>query len=124
MLVLGVFRDMASSGSSVKDSPGVCISSRSLDGGFLLQVDECRTAGSVPVWLRRAPVDGICIHCGKHTAGIALHGVCSVATGAAGVGVAGATAVGGFTAWVAGANVVAAGDTSPMLDVSGLTAFR
>ena len=69
-------------------------------------------------------MDGICVHCGEHTAGIALHGVCSVATGAAGVGVVDATAVGNLTAWVAGADVDAAGATLPMLDVSGLTASR
>ena len=51
-----------------------------------------------------------------------MHGVCSVASGAAGVGVMGATVVAGLTAWVAGADVDAAGATSPMLDVSGLTA--
>ena len=51
-----------------------------------------------------------------------LCGVCSVAAGAAGVGVAGAAAVGSLTAWEAGAVVDAAGATSPMLDVSGLTA--
>ena len=47
--------------------------------------------------------------------------VCGVAAGAASVGVAGATAVGSFTAWVAGADVDAAVATSPMLDESGLT---
>ena len=67
-------------------------------------------------------MDGICVCCGKHTAGRALHGVCSVAAGAAGVGVVGATAVGGLTAWVAGADVDAAGAISPMLDVSRSTA--
>ena len=67
-------------------------------------------------------MDGICVHCGEHTAGRALHGVCSVAAGAAGVGVVGATAVGSLTAWVAGADVDEAGATLPMLDVSGLTA--
>ena len=40
---------------------------------------------------------------------------------AAGVGVAGATA-GGLTAWVAGAGADVVGATSPMADVSGLTA--
>ena len=65
---------------------------------------------------------GICVCCGKHTAGGALNGVCSVAAGAACVGVAGATAVGGLTAWVVQADVDAAGATSPMLDVSGVTA--
>ena len=69
----------------------------------------------MPVWLREAPVDGICVHCGKHTACGALHGVCIVAAGAAGVGVVGAIAVGSLTAWVAGADVDAAGATSPML---------
>ena len=48
----------------------------------------------MPVWLGEAPVDGVCVCCGEHTAGGALHGVCSVAAGAAGVGVTGATAVG------------------------------
>ena len=76
----------------------------------------------MPVWLRVAPVDGICVCHNEHNAGRALHGVCSVAAGAAGVGVVGATAVGGFTAWVAGADVDTAGATLPMLDVSGLTA--
>ena len=52
----------------------------------------------MPVWLGGAPVDGIFVPCGKCTAGGALHGVCSVAAGAAGVGAAGATAVGGLTA--------------------------
>ena len=50
--------------------------------------------------------------------------ICSVAADAAGIGVVGATAVGSLTAWVAGADVDAAGATSPMLDVSGLTASR
>ena len=53
-----------------------------------------------------------------------MYGVCSVAAGAAGVSVAGATAVGGLTIWVAGANADAAGATLPMLNVSGLTASR
>ena len=78
----------------------------------------------MPVLLREAPVDGICVCCGEHTAGRALHGVCSVAAGAAGVGVVGATAVGGLTAWVARADADAAGTISLMLDVSGLTASR
>ena len=82
------------------------------------------TAGAVPVWLGGAPVDGICVHHGEHTAGIALHGVGSVAAGAAGVGVVGATVVGSLTAWVAGADVDAASATLPMLDVSGLTASQ
>ena len=60
--------------------------------------------------------------CGKCTTGKALHGICSVAAGAAGVGVADSTAVGSLTVWVAGADVDTAGATSPMLDVSGLTA--
>ena len=38
-------------------------------------------------------MDGTCVHCGKCTAGGALHGVYSVAAGAAGVGFVGATAV-------------------------------
>ena len=100
----------------------VYISSRSLDGGFLLQVDWHRTAGAVPVWLRGAPVDGICVCCVEHTAGRALNGVCSVAAGTAGVGIMGATAVGGLTTWVTGADAAAAGATLQMLDVSGLTA--
>ena len=59
----------------------------------------------------------------KCTAGRALHGVCSVAAGAASVDVVGATAVGSLSAWVVGADMdAAAGATSPMLDVSGLTA--
>ena len=69
-------------------------------------------------------MDGICVHCGECTASIALHGVCSVAAGEAGVGVVGGTAVGGLTAWVAAADVDAAGATLPMLDVSSLTASR
>ena len=73
----------------------------------------------MPVWFGGAPVEGICVHCGEYIAGAAFHGVCSVAAGAAGVDVAGATAVGGLTAWVAGA-----GATLPMLDVSSLTASR
>ena len=68
-------------------------------------------------------MDGVCFCCHEHTAGIALHGVCSVAGGAAGIGVVGATTFGGLTAWVVGADVDAAGGTLPMLDVSGLTAF-
>ena len=69
-------------------------------------------------------MDGVCVHCGECTAGRALHGVCSVATGAAGVGVVDATAVGGLNAWVAGADADVAGTTLPMLDASGLTAPR
>ena len=69
-------------------------------------------------------MNGICVHHGEHTVGIALHGVCSVAAGTAGVGVVGATAFGSLTAWVAGADVDAAGATLPMLDVSGLTVSR
>ena len=76
----------------------------------------------MPVWLREAPVDGICVHCGECTTGRALHGVCSVAAGATSAGVMGATAVGSLTTWAAGADTDAAGTTSPMLDVSGLTA--
>ena len=64
----------------------------------------------------------VCVCCGEHTAGGALWGVCSVAAGTAGVGGLGATAVGGLTAWVAGADVDAACATLTMLDVSGLTA--
>ena len=92
-----------------------------LDGGFLLLTDWCRTTGAVSVWLGGDPVDGICVHCGKCTTGGDLHGACSVAAGAATVGVVGATAVGSLTAWVAGADVDATGATLPMLDVSGLT---
>ena len=62
------------------------------------------------------------VHCGKCTKCGAFHGICDVATSAASVGVVGATAVGSHTAWVAGTDVDAAGATSPMLDVSGLTA--
>ena len=69
-------------------------------------------------------MDGICVHCGEHTAGRALCGICSAAAGAAGVGVVGTTAVGSLTAWVVGADGDAAGATSLMLDVSGLTACR
>ena len=79
----------------------------------MLQVDQCRIAGAVLVWLREAPVDAICVHCGEYTAGRALHGVCSVAADAAGLGIVGTTA-----------DADAAGATSPMLDVSGLTASR
>ena len=71
------------------------------------------------VWLRGAPVDAIFICCGECTASGALHGVCSVAAGVAGVGVVGAAAVGGLTAWVAGADVHVGVAASPMLDVSG-----
>ena len=69
----------------------------------------------MPVWHRGASVDGISVCHGEHNAGGALHGVCSVTAGAAGGGVVGATAVGSLTAWVAGANVDAAGATLPML---------
>ena len=79
------------------------------------------TAGAVPVWHRGLPVDGICVSCGEHIAHAALHGVCSVAAGVAGVGIVSATAVGGLTAWVAGTDVDVVGATLPMLDVSGLT---
>ena len=72
------------------------------------------------VWLGEALVDGVHICCGEHTAGRVLHGVCSVAAGAAGV--LGATAVGSLTAWVARADIDAASATLPMLDVSALTA--
>ena len=44
--------------------------------------------------------------------------------GVAGVSVAGETAVGCLTAWVAGADVDVVGATLSMLDVSGLTASR
>ena len=94
------------------------ISSRSLDGGFLFGADWPRTSGAVlarPCW---APVDGICVQCGKHTAGYSLHRVCGVAAGVAGVGVAGATA-GILTALVAGPGPDVAGATSPIADVSG-----
>ena len=77
---------------------------------------------AVLIWFGGAPVDGICVPRGEHTAGRALHGVCSVSARAAGVGVAGAIAIGSLTAWVAGADIDAEGATSPMLDVSGLTA--
>ena len=56
----------------------------------------------MPVWLGGAPVDGICVYCGKHTVGRTSHGVCSVAAGAAGVGVVGATSIGSLTPRVAG----------------------
>ena len=99
----------------------VYISSRSLDGGFLLWADQHRTAEAVPVRLGWAPVDGICIHCGEHTTDGSLHGVFGVAAGAAGVDVVGAT-VAGLTAWVAGAGACIAGATSLMAVVSSLTA--
>ena len=101
----------------------VYITSRSLDG-FQLLADCCRTTGAVPAWLGGDPVYGICVHCGKCTTGGALHGACSVAAGVATVGVVGVTAVGSLSAWVAGADVDAAGATLPILDVSGLTASR
>ena len=68
-------------------------------------------------------MDGICVCCGECTAGGALHGVCRVAAGEAGVGVVVATAVGSLATWVTGADIDAAGPTSPMLDASGLTPF-
>ena len=77
---------------------------------------------AVPVWLREAPVDGICVCCGEHTVRGALCGVYSVAAGAAGVGLVGATAVGSLATFVAGADVDAAAATLPMLDLSDLTA--
>ena len=57
------------------------------------------------VWLKGAPVDGICVHCGEHTPGTALHGVYSVDAGTASVGVVVTTAVGSLTARVAEADV-------------------
>ena len=75
----------------------------------------------MPVLLRGAPVDGVCVHCGECTAGRAMHDICIVA---AGVGIVGATAVGSLTGWVAGADVDVADAALPMLDVSGLTASR
>ena len=48
-----------------------------------------------------APVDGICVCHGEHTAGRSLCGVCSVAAGASGVDVLGATADSSLTTWVA-----------------------
>ena len=74
------------------------------------------------VWLGGDPVDSFFVCGGEHTAGGALCGDCSVAAGAADVGVVGATVVGGLIAWVAGADVDTAGATLPMFDVSGLTA--
>ena len=50
--------------------------------------------------------------------------ILELAACAAGLCVAGATAVGSLTVWVAGADEDAAGTTSPMLDVSGLTTSR
>ena len=67
-------------------------------------------------------MDFVCVHCGECITGRALHGVCSVAAGAAGVGVVGATTVGSLTAWMPGVDVDGAGATLPMLDVSSLTA--
>ena len=67
-------------------------------------------------------MDGICVCCGECTVGGALCGVCSVAVNAAGIDVVGAAAVDSLTAWVAGADVDAAGATLPMLDISGVTA--
>ena len=68
-------------------------------------------------------MDGICVCCGECTAGGALPGVCCVAADATHVGVVGATAVGSLTACVSGADSDVAGTISPMLDVSGLTAY-
>ena len=62
----------------------------------------------------------VCVCCGKNSKGRALHEVCSLAAGAAGV--AGATAVGSLTTLVAGADVDAAGAILPMLVVSCLIA--
>ena len=76
----------------------------------------------MPVWLEEAAVDSICVCCGECTAFGALCGVCSIAVGAAGVGIAGATAVGSLVVWVARADADAAGAASPMLDVPSLTA--
>ena len=70
-------------------------------------------------WFGEAPVDGICVCCGEVTAGGALHGVCGLGAGAAGVGGVGVTAVGSLAAWVEGADVDTAGVTLPVLDVSG-----
>ena len=67
-------------------------------------------------------MNGVCVNCDKCTAGRALHGVCSVAAGAAGIGVGGATAIGDLTACVAGADMDAVGATLAMLYVFGLTA--
>ena len=121
MVVPGPFQVMASSVSSVRDSLGLYVFKK--PGWWLLALSWLvRTAGAVQIWLRGAPVDSICVHCGKCTAGRALCRVCSVAAGAAGVGVVGAIAVGSLTAWVAGADVDVAGATSARLDVSGLTA--
>ena len=69
-------------------------------------------------------MDGICVHHSEYTAGRPFHGVCSVTAGAADVGVVGVAAVGSLTAWVAGADVDAAGTTLAMLGVAGLTASR
>ena len=74
----------------------------------------------MPIWLGETSLDGICVHSGECTVGGALYGVYIVATGAAGV--VGATAVNGLATWVAGADADATGATSPLLDVSGLTA--
>ena len=63
-------------------------------------------------------MDGVCVHCGQYTAARALHGVCSIAVGAAGVGIAGAIAVESLAVWVAGADADAAGATSPLSHVS------
>ena len=76
------------------------------------------------VWLGEASVDGICVHCGEHIVGGVFHGVCSVSTGAGGVGVVGATAAGGLVAWAVEAYADAADATLLMLDVSGFTASR
>ena len=69
-------------------------------------------------------MDAICLHCCECTAGGALHGVCSVAAGAGGVGVVVTTAVCSLTTWVVGTDVDAAAAcaTSPTFDVSGLAA--
>ena len=77
------------------------------------------------------PVDGICSHCGVHTAGGGFPGVFAVAAaGAAMVGLVVARAT-GAAAGAAGAGLTGhspcegsgvAGATSVTLDVSGLTA--
>ena len=100
--------------------------SRSVSLQKVWMVASCFKLISVNSWgcvsqAWRAPVDGICVHCATHTADRTLHGFCSIDSGAADVVVLGATAVGSFTSWV-GADVDAAGATSPMMDVSGLTA--
>ena len=85
------------SGSPASYSPGLYLFKK--PGWWIPALSwSAQDSRAVPFWLGHAPVDGICIHHGEHTAGRALHGVCSVVAGAAGVGVVGATAFGSLIA--------------------------